>query len=179
MSRPFPPMLRAPVALALCLPLVACGGAAGSPGAKSSGTAYDFSLDDIRGQRFQLSDHLGKEVILVDFWATWCDPCKAEIPHLARIYDKHKAKGFLVVAVSIDGPESLAQVRGDAEQLHMPFPVVLDTESRVVAQYNPRRSAPYSVLIDRKGNIVKIHDAYVAGDELAIEKEVEEELARP
>lgn len=168
--------------LALALPLVACGGASSTgsgASAPSRGTAYDFALDDIKGQRFQLSEHLGKEVILLDFWATWCDPCKAEIPHLARIYQDNKDKGLLVLGISIDGPESLAQVRGDVEQLRIPFPVLLDTESRVVAQYNPRRSAPFSVLIDRKGNIVSVHDAYVAGDEVTIAKEIEAELAKP
>ena len=171
----------AATALALALFAAACGGgAASSSGTKTpGGTAYDFSLDDIKGARYRLSDDLGKKVILVDFWATWCGPCKAEIPHLAKIYEKNKDKGFVILGVSIDGPESLAQVRGDVEQLRIPFPVLLDTESRVVAQYNPRRSAPYSVLIDRKGNIVKVHDAYVSGDEVAIAKEIEDELAKP
>jgi peroxiredoxin len=170
----------------LGLALAACGGSgAAAPGASapaassgSGATATDFALDDLAGNRFQLSDHLGKEVVLLDFWATWCDPCKAEMPQLVEMYKKHKDKGLLVVAVSIDGPESLAQVRGDAAQLGIPFPVVLDAESRVVASYNPRRSAPYSVLIDRKGHVVKQHDGYTAGDEVALEREVEAELAK-
>jgi peroxiredoxin len=169
--------------------LAACGGAqssgaqspkpeGGAQDGTSGATATDFALDDVKGNRFQLSDHLGKEVILLDFWATWCDPCKAEMPHLVDIYKKNKDKGLLMVAISMDGPESLAQVRGDAQQLHIPFPVVLDAESRVVASYNPRRSAPYSVLIDRKGHVAKQHDGYTAGDEVHLAKEIDEELAK-
>lgn len=164
----------------LALALSACSAANSGGGARApGGTAYDFTLDDVKGSRFQLSEHLGKEVVLLDFWATWCDPCKAEIPHLVKMYDERKSKGLLVVAISIDGPESLAQVRGDVEQLRMPFPVLLDQESRVVAQYNPRRTAPYTVLIDRSGKIVKVHEAYVAGDEVALAREVDEALAKP
>lgn len=159
----------------------ACGGsAAGGPGAVSanSATAADFALDDIEGSRFRLSDHLGKKVIVLDFWATWCDPCKASMPHLIDLYEKHKNDGLLVVGVSIDGPESIAQVKKDVAQLGMSFPVVLDTESRVVANYNPRRSAPYSVIIDKSGHVVKRHDGYTAGDEVEMAKAVEAELAK-
>lgn len=167
---------------AASLLLAACGGgAAQGSGAASPGggaTATDFALDDIKGGRFQLSDHLGKEVIVLDFWATWCDPCKTEMPHLVELYEKYKSKGLLVVGVSIDGPESLAQVKGDAAQLGITFPVLLDTESRVVASYNPRRSAPYSVVIDKQGHVVKQHDGYTAGDELTLAKEVEAELSK-
>lgn len=171
---------RAAIAAA-SLFLAACSGTTASgPGAANatSATAHDFALDDIEGGRFRLSDHLGKKVIVLDFWATWCDPCKASMPHLIDLYEKHKDGGLLVVGISIDGPESIAQVKKDVAQLGMSFPVVLDTESRVVANYNPRRSAPYSVIIDKSGHVVKRHDGYTAGDELEMAKAVEAELAK-
>jgi len=161
--------------------VTACGQSAVSgEGAKSAtgATAVDFALDDIEGNRFRLSDHLGKKVIVLDFWATWCDPCKASMPHLIELYEKHKDDGLLVVGISIDGPESIAQVKRDVAQMGMTFPVVLDTESRVVANYNPRRSAPYSVVIDKNGHVVKRHDGYTAGDEIEMARVVEAELAK-
>src|SRR5262245_19657556 len=100
--------VRSLCCVALATALVGCGGGtASSNGAKSpdsgtaTATATDFALDDIKGGRFQLSDHLGKEVILLDFWATWCDPCKAEMPHIVELFNKNKDKGFLAVGVSI------------------------------------------------------------------------------
>lgn len=165
----------------MTMSLVGCSGSVASgPGASSAhqATAADFALDDIEGNRFRLSDHLGKKVIVLDFWATWCDPCKASMPHLIDLYEKHKDDGLLVVAVSIDGPESIALVKKEVAQLGMSFPVVLDTESRVVANYNPRRSAPYSVIIDKGGHVVKRHDGYTAGDEVEMAKAVEAELAK-
>jgi len=166
---------------AMTMAVSACGQSAVSgEGAKSAtgATAVDFALDDIEGNRFRLSDHLGKKVIVLDFWATWCDPCKASMPHLIELYEKHKDSGLLVVGVSIDGPESIAQVKKDVAQMGMTFPVVLDTESRVVANYNPRRSAPYSVVIDKEGHVVKRHDGYTAGDEIELARVVEAELAK-
>lgn len=167
--------------MAMTTALTACGqGAVSGEGARSAtgATAVDFALDDIEGNRFRLSDHLGQKVIVLDFWATWCDPCKASMPHLIELYEKHKDDGLLVVGVSIDGPESIAQVKKDVAQMGMTFPVVLDTESRVVANYNPRRSAPYSVVIDKNGHVVKRHDGYTAGDEIEMARVVEAEIAK-
>ncbi len=175
-------MPTSPRSLLLALALVAasgCAAASGSataPGPATGSTASDFALDTLDGARFQLSEHLGKEVVVIAFWATWCEPCKAEMPHLAALHRKYRDKGLLVLGVSIDGPESLAQVRGDVAQGRVPYPVLLDAESRVVASYNPRRSAPFSVVIDRKGRIVHQHDGYTAGDEVALEREIVAEL---
>jgi len=162
--------------------LIASGGCRTSQppaGAGQAGAlAPDFQLDDVRGGRFQLSDHRGKDVVLLDFWATWCDPCKLEIPHLAEIYEKYRGRGLVVAGISIDGPESIAQVRGDVQQLRIPFPVLLDQETRVVAIYNPRRNAPYSVLIDRSGRVVSQHEGYSPGDETILAREIERELGQ-
>lgn len=137
------------------------------------GPAQDFEIDDIAGKPFRLSALQGKSVVVLDFWATWCDPCKIELPRLAEIYEKYRARGLTIAAISVDGPESVAQVRGVAHQLRLPFPVLLDQESRVVALYNPRRSAPYTVIIDRAGRVVGQHEGYTPGDENGLAREIE------
>src|SRR5262249_42252193 len=157
------------LAVAFCA-VLGCGGANGPardavPRESEGALAPDFQLDDVQGGIFLLSSHRGRSVVLLDFWATWCDPCKVEIPHLARLYDKYKEHGLVIVAISIDGPESIAQVRGDARNMGIPFPVLLDQETRVVAMYNPRRTAPYSVLIGRTGRVARRHEGYTPGDE--------------
>ena len=91
------------------------------------------------GRSERLSEHLGKEVVLLDFWATFCEPCLAGMPH---------------------------------------FPILLDQETRVVALYNPKTSAPYSVLIGRDGRILKKQEGYTTGDAGAVDRDVVAALAR-
>src|SRR5579862_578191 len=91
-----------------------CGGAgpdAQTPSQASSAagaSAPDFTASDVDGKTFRLSDHLGKSVVLLDFWSTFCEPCKAEFPHLRALYDEKKTRGLLVVGVAMDGPETIA-----------------------------------------------------------------------
>ncbi|HEY8086955.1 MAG TPA: TlpA disulfide reductase family protein, partial [Polyangiaceae bacterium] len=111
--------MRASVFTLALLACAACGstessspatGASASGGTSSAGSlAPDFTGRDVVGQTFRLSDHLGS-VVLLDFWATFCEPCKAEFPHLHAMYDARKARGLLVVGVAMDGPETVADV---------------------------------------------------------------------
>lgn len=170
---------RAALALAAALVLAAaggCGGAAEPSGgavapAGRAGDAPDFALRDLSGRTVRLSDHRG-EVVLVNFWATWCVPCAAELPHLERLYRKYRDRGFVVLAISMDGPESSAEVDPRARRLGLSFPVLLDEETRVVGAYNPKRTAPFSVLVDRDGRVARRREGYHAGDEVALESEI-------
>jgi peroxiredoxin len=137
----------------------------------------DFSLETVEGKSVALSDHVGKHVVLMTFWATWCEPCLAEMPHLASLHDKHKGKGFTVLSINMDGPETVAEVRAYVQRNRLPFPVLLDQESRAVSLYNPRRAAPFGVLIGREGTVLKKRDGYVPGDEVSIEADVVAALA--
>ena len=152
----------------------ACGGA--QSGARSGGKAADFTLRDIDGRWVRLSDHLGKDVVLINFWATWCSPCAGELPHLQRLYDTYKDQGFVVLAVAMDGPESLAEVAPAARRYGLTFPVLLDEETRVVGMLNPRRAAPFNMLIGRDGTVLVTKEGYSAGDELALEDEIQKHL---
>ncbi|HVW24193.1 MAG TPA: TlpA disulfide reductase family protein [Polyangiaceae bacterium] len=168
--------LAAVVSASPCL--VACGGAAGSTGgaetaASTSGaTPPDFELEALDGESVRLADHLGKEVVLIDFWATFCEPCLASMPHLDELYRKYKGHGFAVFGVSIDGPESVAQVRSVVGKLGVTFPILLDQETRVVALYNPKTSAPYSVLIGKDGRIRAKREGYSTGNAAALEADI-------
>jgi peroxiredoxin len=134
--------------------------------------APDFTLRDLDGRNFNLSDRLGKDVILINFWATWCVPCGAEMPTLEQLYQAHKDEGFVVLGISMDGPETVAQVGPLVRRYGLSFPVLLDEETKVVGVYNPKRTAPLNVLIDRKGQIVRIRQGYNAGDEKLVEADV-------
>jgi peroxiredoxin len=162
------------VSLAGCgaLPASATGqGSLGGAGGHES-IATDFAARDIEGKTVRLSDYLGKEAILIDFWSTYCEPCLAEMPHLRRIYDAQRARGFVVIAVSMDGPETVADVPMFAKRNGMVFPVVLDEDSHVVQIYNPKKTAPLSVLIDKTGKIYRVREGYNPGDEKLVEADV-------
>ncbi len=158
--------------------LVSCGGAEPTPAAgQVSAAAPDFSLPTPDGSTVRLSDYIGKSVILIDFWSTTCGPCMEEMPHLVDLYKAKKAQGFVVLAVSLDGPESIAEVNRVVHDKGMVFPVLLDQETTVVTRYNPKRELPYMVIIDKKGNIVFKRASYTPGDERVVNAEVEKALS--
>lgn len=162
--------------------LIACSGAGASGpsgGAKVPAQVAppDFELSTVDGRSERLSEHLGKEVVLLDFWATFCEPCLAGMPHLDALYRKHRAEGFVVLGIAIDGPDSVAQVKTAASKLGISFPILLDQETRVVALYNPKTSAPYSVLIGRDGRILKKQEGYTTGNAATVEHDIEAALA--
>lgn len=148
--------------------------AAGKPNAGF--TAPDFSLQSTDGRTVRLSDYLGKSVVLIDFWSTTCDPCMNEMPHLVDLYKAKKDKGFVLLAVSTDGPESLGEVNRVVHDKGMVFPVLLDQETTVVARYNPKKELPFWVLIDRSGRVIKKKGGYTAGDEQMVVADVEAAL---
>jgi len=133
--------------------------------------ASDFTLRDLDGRQVHLSDYVGK-VVLLDFWATWCVPCAAELPQLEALYQRRKDDGFVVLGIAMDGPESVAQVPLFARRYELSFPVLVDEETRVVSVYNPKRVAPMTVLVDKRGIIARVRNGYNAGDEKLIADDV-------
>jgi len=140
--------------------------------------AIDFVLQDLNGKETRLSDYLGKKIILINFWATWCLPCTKELPHLQKIYAEHKEKDFAMLAVSVDGPETQARVRNFVKRYGYDFPVLLDTETKVIALYNPQVLLPYTILIDKEGQIHYVQQGYSPGDEKILERKILELFER-
>ncbi|MDB5221201.1 MAG: Thiol:disulfide oxidoreductase related to ResA [Myxococcaceae bacterium] len=154
-------------------------GGQGSTSAASVGAgapASDFNARDIEGHNIKLSSYLGKEVVLLNFCATWCEPCVAEFPHLRKMYEANKAKGFIILAIAMDGPETVANVPAFARRNQLNFPMLTDEDSRIASLYNPKKSAPLSVLIDKSGKIVTIREGYNPGDEEFLAKDVAKAL---
>lgn len=171
----------AAVVSAFAVALSGCGAPASSTstaaGVASAGSAPDFELATLSGGRERLSDHRGKDVVLIDFWATFCEPCLLAMPELDALYRRERARGFVVFGISIDEAASAARVRGEASKLGVSFPILLDQDTRVVSLYNPRATAPYSVLVDRNGSIIRRQEGYTTGERENLERAVEAALA--
>lgn len=151
------------------------GSSAAAPG--GAGTPADFELSTLTGGHERLADHLGKRVVLVDFWATFCEPCLLALPNLDALYRSRKDRGFVVLGVSIDEASNASRVRAEVSKLGLSFPILLDQDTRVIALYNPRATAPYSVLIGRDGRILRRQEGYTAGDRDALEQAIDQALA--
>jgi peroxiredoxin len=136
----------------------------------------DFELPRLDGGTERLSDHFGKDVVLVDFWATFCKPCLRAMPELDALYRARRASGFVVLGVAIDGPGSTADVQAAVSRLDVSFPILLDQESRAIALYNPRASAPFSVLIGRDGRVLAQREGYTTGAHASLEQDVDSAL---
>ena len=132
----------------------------------------DFVLKDIDGETHALSDYLGNKVVLLSFFAMWCEPCKKEMNHLAALFNALSKNGLMVLAISMDEPETQGAVRPFIKRRGFTFPVLLDTEARVTDRLNPRREAPFNLIIDRNGVITWTKIGYVEGDEKILEKAV-------
>ena len=175
-------LLRAVGVAAVLMSFAGCGGEQGAgpsnPGDVQRGssgtgsTASDFSARDIEGKTVRLSSYLGKQVILLNFWQTRCEPCVAEFPHMRKMYEANKDKGFVMFGIAMDGPETVANVPAFAKRNQLNFPVLLDEDSHVAAIYNPKKSAPLSILIDKAGKIAVVREGYNPGDEEYLEADV-------
>lgn len=114
--------------------------------------APDFLLMDLSGEERQLSDYKGKGVFL-NFWGTWCEPCKEEMPHMEKMSQEYKEKGVEILAVNVG--ESDFQVRTFMEQYKLTFPIVIDSGKEVQKAYgiNP---LPTTFMINPEGKVEKI-----------------------
>ena len=169
--------MRFPAVLVRLSLFVVLGAACGGAQKSSRPQAADFSLPGVDGSRVQLSHHLeDNKVVLLNFWATWCAPCASELPHLQDMYDSYKDQGFVVVGVSMDGPETRDEVQPFVDRYGLGYPVVIDEDSRVGDLYNPTRAAPFNVLIGRDGTVVWQKEGYHPGDEEELRAQVEKLL---
>ncbi|MHA6258483.1 thiol-disulfide oxidoreductase ResA [Sporosarcina sp. CAU 1771] len=124
--------------------------------------APDFALIDLNGENHQLSEYKGQGVFL-NFWGTWCAPCKKEMPAMGRQYQVYKDQGVQILAVNI--AESDFKVRTFADQYGMVFPTLIDTTKSVMETYNVK-PLPTTLLINPEGKIVKIVTGEMSEDDI-------------
>ena len=150
--------------LLLLVMLVSCGGGEGATlmGVNEGNQARDFTLEALDGREVSLSDFQGK-VVLINFWATWCAPCRAEIPDLQAAYETHQGAGFVVLGVNVE--ESRAAVEPFVAEFGMTYPVLFDETGQLLKQYRAI-GLPMSILVDEEGLIQARHTGYLTEGQL-------------
>ena len=124
------------------------------------------------GHNLRLHEQRG-QVVLVNFWATWCAPCRQEMPHLNRLYDKYRASGFVLLGVNVD--DDARKAAELAARLDVKFPVLLDSDKKVSRAYDAS-AMPSTVVIDRDGKVRYVHRGYRDGYEDIYERQIRELL---
>lgn len=144
------------LSLALAASSLACGSSQPGQGpTNASGDFQPFRAKDLDGKPIDLADRVGKDVIFVSFWATYCEPCKAEMPFLQRFHDSYAKDGLTIVSVALDGPDSSAEVAPYIRKQGYTFRVVLDESGDIAQSLNPSSTAPFAILVDRAGKVVR------------------------
>lgn len=132
---------------------------------KANQKAPEISLPGLDAKTVKLSGLKG-QVVMVNFWASWCQPCRTEMPLIEELYNKYKKIGFTVLAVNVD--EDPANARAMLKEVPVSFPVVLDTKNTSIQEYQVQ-AMPSTYMVDRKGMIRDVHRGYKAGDEAEYE----------
>lgn len=160
--------LRRSVRGLFCAVLLAAAGSATATALQPSAIAPDFTLRSMDGPNLRLQEQRGR-VVMVNFWASWCGPCRQEMPHLNKLYDKYRGSGFVLLGVNIDDNARTATEL--AAKLGLRFPVLLDTDKTVSRLYE-MGAMPATVMIDREGRVRYLHRGYRDGVEITYDEQV-------
>jgi len=142
------------------------------PAIAPASAAPDFTLRSLGGPNLRLAEQRGR-VVMINFWATWCGPCRQEMPQLSKLYDKYRASGFVLLGVNVD--DDVRNATQVAARLGVSFPVLLDTDKTVSKLYD-LSTMPSTVLVDRDGKVRYVHRGYLSGYEDTYDRQLRELL---
>lgn len=134
----------------------------------STGEAPNFTLKSAAGSNIRLSEHRG-EVVMINFWASWCGPCRQEMPHLDALYQRYSPLGFTVLGINVEQDRDMADKI--LRDIPVTFPILFDDQNQVSELYSVD-AMPVTVLVDRSGNIRSVHRGYKPGFEATYESEI-------
>ncbi len=135
-------------------------------------TAPDFKLKDMKGKKVSLESVLKKGPVLIDFWASWCDPCKEEMPIFEELYKKYNEKGLQMLLITVDKRGGIAKARNYIKSKGFTFEVLFDKGSKIYKKYGGKASIPVTYIVNREGKIVYSHTGK------GTKKEFEEEIIK-
>jgi len=135
-----------------------------------TGQAHDFTLKSRGGDNIRLNELAG-QVVLINFWASWCGPCRKEMPKLEELHEKYKDLGVTILGINIDENSELS--KKVLKDITVTFPILYDNENKVSEQYSIE-AMPATFLVDRNGNFRFRHDGYKAGYEDTYDQQIKQ-----
>lgn len=130
--------------------------------------APDFTLKSLSGKNMKLSEYAGN-VVMLNFWASWCGPCRKEMPLLNELHKKYEALGFVILGVNVE--QELKLAKSFLADTPVDFPILFDSSNKVSKAYDVI-AMPTTIMIDRNGQVRYLHKGYKAGDEKKYKKMV-------
>ena len=130
-----------------------------------------LKLKKINGKTVKLSSYLSKGPVLINFWATWCAPCKKEMIHLDRFHRTYSDRGFNVLTINQDTPRSLSKVKSYVRSKKFTFHVAIDPNQQISKKLNAVL-LPTTILVNREGKVLWRHQGYILGDEVEMEEQI-------
>ncbi len=134
----------------------------------NEGPAPDFVLKSENGENLRLSEFRG-EVVMINFWASWCVPCRQEMPLLDQLHTRYEPMGFTILGINVE--EDSTKAKQMLKDIPVNFPILFDNDSEVSKLYNVV-AMPSTVLVDRNGNVRYLHQGYKPGYEEAYQQQV-------
>lgn len=169
-------------ALALFGASVLFAGPSSTAEARVGGRPPPFTLPAAVGgptsQPFSIQPHLGRDPVVILFWATWCQPCQQELPFYESLYQRYRSQGLKIVAISMDSQATVMRAGPAARRLGVTYDVVTDVDTRITTQLNTRRAAPFSIWIDRNGRITRESEGFSPAEQNALAQGIAQLVAR-
>jgi len=128
-------------------------------------------LKTVDNKRFEVKKYLEKGPVVIAFWATWCKPCRKELPALKKVYDKYTNDGLTILAISIDSPRSMSKVKNFVKKSDLPYIFLIDPNGEESTKLQVK-DIPYTLLANQSGKIVYTHRGYRKGDEKKLDEKI-------
>lgn len=130
-----------------------------------------FRLKDLSNQWKEYGDLKGEQLTVIDFWASWCQPCVQSIPHLNQMAEEYADQGVTFIGVSVDGPRSQSKLAPFIKSMGVTYPILRDINSELMSELGVT-AVPTLLIYDASGEMVHLHEGYRPGDEVSIASEI-------